>query len=211
MAVVVEHEKRRYEILEKALDVFTEEGYEDATFQKIADRCGITRTTLYLYFKNKREIFVWSIKQMTERVETDLREMMQSEQLSYTERLISVMHSIVDRCVENRRLFNVVLTYLLSAQKTGKDPDSRVKRRTIRLRHLLSAMVIAGRKAGEFRAVNVKQANEMLYGFIESTIFRIAILDRGEAVDVKDAITLAVRSLLADPSSLDTAPADPAV
>ena len=31
MAIVVEHEKRRAEILEKALDVFTEEGYEDAT------------------------------------------------------------------------------------------------------------------------------------------------------------------------------------
>ena len=66
MAIVVEHEKRRFEILEKALDIFVEEGYEDATFQKIADRCGITRTTLYLYFKNKREIFVWSIKQLTE-------------------------------------------------------------------------------------------------------------------------------------------------
>jgi len=46
MAIVVEHEKRRFEILQRALDVFTEEGYEDATFQKIADRCGITRTTL---------------------------------------------------------------------------------------------------------------------------------------------------------------------
>ena len=57
MSIVVEHEKRRWEILEKALDVFMEEGFEDVTFQKIADRCGITRTTLYIYFKNKREIF----------------------------------------------------------------------------------------------------------------------------------------------------------
>jgi len=197
MAIVVEHEKRRHEILEKALDVFTEEGYEDATFQKIADRCGITRTTLYIYFKNKREIFVWSIKQMTERVEGDLREMMDNSGLTHTDRLVIIMHSIIDRCVENRRLFNVVLVYLLQAQKTGKDPDSRVKRRTIRLRHLLSQMVIAGKKAGEFRSVNVRDANEMLYGFIESTIFRIAILDRSDATDVKQAITLAVQSLVA--------------
>ncbi|MBQ2528708.1 MAG: TetR family transcriptional regulator, partial [Treponema sp.] len=42
MAVVVEHEKRKHEILGKALDLFIEEGYEDVTFQKIADRCGIT-------------------------------------------------------------------------------------------------------------------------------------------------------------------------
>ncbi|HNY23048.1 MAG TPA: helix-turn-helix domain-containing protein, partial [Treponemataceae bacterium] len=86
MAIVVEHEKRRYEILEKALDIFIEEGYEDATFQKIADRCGITRTTLYLYFKNKREIFTWSIKQLTDGLEKHLRLMMETDTLSYSER-----------------------------------------------------------------------------------------------------------------------------
>ena len=146
MAIVVEHEKRRFEILEKALDVFIDEGYEDATFQKIADRCGITRTTLYLYFKNKREIFTWSIKQLTDSIEKDLRATMAMEDLTHGRRLESVMHTILDRCAENRRLFNVVLTYLLQAQKTGKDPDPRVKRRTIRLRHLLSQILIAGKK-----------------------------------------------------------------
>ena len=68
MAIIVEHEKRRHEILDKALEVFVDEGYEDATFQKIADKCGITRTTLYIYFKNKKEIFLWSIKQLTEKL-----------------------------------------------------------------------------------------------------------------------------------------------
>ncbi len=194
MAIVVEHEKRRFEILEKALDVFIEEGYEDATFQKIADRCGITRTTLYLYFKNKREIFVWSIKQLTEGIEKHLRLMMESD-MAYSDRMESVMHSIIDRCVENRRLFNVVLTYLLQAQKTGKDPDSRVKRRTIRLRHLISQMLIAGKNAGAFRVPNVKNANELFYGLIESAIFRIAILDHADADDVKSAISLAVRGI----------------
>ena len=35
MAIVVEHEKRKKEILDKALDLFMENGYEDVTFQKI--------------------------------------------------------------------------------------------------------------------------------------------------------------------------------
>ena len=64
MAIVVEHDKRKHEILQKSLDVFVEQGYEDATFQKIADHCGITRTTLYIYFKNKYEIFLGSIKEL---------------------------------------------------------------------------------------------------------------------------------------------------
>lgn len=196
MAIVVEHDKRRYEILEKALDIFVEEGYEDATFQKIADRCGITRTTLYLYFKNKREMFVWSIKQLTDGVEKDLRARMEEKGVSYALRLETVLFTITDRCAENRRLFNVVLTYLLQAQKTGKDPDSRVRRRTIRLRHLLSQLLIAGKDAGEFNISNVKEANELFYGLIESSIFRIAILDHHTVDDSKMAISFAIRSIL---------------
>jgi AcrR family transcriptional regulator len=49
MYMVIAHEKRRREILEHALEVFIDEGFEAATFQKIADRCRITRTTRYLY------------------------------------------------------------------------------------------------------------------------------------------------------------------
>ena len=105
------------------------------------------------------------------------------------------MLTIIDRCTENRRLFNVILTYLLQAQKTGKDPESRVKRRTIRLRHLLSQILIEGKNAGEFRDINVKDANELLYGLIESAIYRIAILDRSDAGDIKSAIILAIRGI----------------
>ena len=75
MAIVVEHDKRKHEILQKSLDVFVEQGYEDATFQKIADHCGITRTTLYIYFKNKHEIFLGSIKELLSELETNLRDM----------------------------------------------------------------------------------------------------------------------------------------
>jgi hypothetical protein len=102
---------------------------------------------------------------------------------------------IIDLCTENRRLFNVVLTYLLQVQKTGKDPDSRVKRRTIRLRHLLSRILIAGKDSGEFKIDNVKAANELFYGLIESAIFRIAILDRKDNEEIKESVTLAVRSI----------------
>src|SRR5574344_2599952 len=98
MAVVVEHEKRRSEILSKALDLFVEEGYEDVTFQKIADRCGITRTTLYIYFKNKREIFLWSIKQLTQGIELELLSLIENQSLSSEECLRTMLNKIVDAC-----------------------------------------------------------------------------------------------------------------
>ena len=195
MAIVVEHDKRKREILDRALDVFVEEGYEDATFQKIADKCGITRTTLYICFKNKREIFLWSIKQLTEGLEKSLVETMKDESLSSVEILKMVTTKIVQKCVENRRLFSVVLIYLLQLQKTGKDPGERVRRRTIRLRHLLSKIVLDGIEKGEFKEVNVKACNEMFYCLIESTVFRLAILDSPSVEELIPSIDLVIEGL----------------
>ena len=120
MAIVVEHDKRKAEILQKALDVFVEEGYEDVTYQKIADRCGITRTTLYIYFKNKREIFLWSIKQLTASMEESLKEIINNTKLTAFDTLWNSISKILDTCQENCKLFNVLLTYLLQLKKICK-------------------------------------------------------------------------------------------
>ena len=195
MAIIVEHEKRKREILERALDVFVAEGYEDATFQKISDRCGITRTTLYIYFKNKREIFMFSIKQLTEGLEQSLLEIMDNPESSSSEILKNVAITILEKCVSNRKLFNVLLSYLLQLQKTGKNPGERVRRRTIRLRHLLSKIIIDGINKGEFKDVNVKACNEMFYSLIESTVFRLAILDSENVEELFPSIELAIEGL----------------
>lgn len=197
MAVVVEHEKRRREILDKALQVFIDEGYEDATFQKISDRCGITRTTLYIYFRNKKEIFLWSIKQLTEKMERDITSIVTDVSLSCSERLEEILSYVISGCSENKSLFSVILTYLLQLAKTGKDPDTKVRRRTIRLRHLLSRVVIEGVQKGEFKKTNIKAADDMLYSFVESCIFRLAVLGKTNMDDMKDVIHLAVFSMKA--------------
>lgn len=192
MAIVVEHDKRKQEILQKSLDVFIEEGYEDATFQKIADRCGITRTTLYIYFKNKHEIFLGSIKELLSEVETNLKEIMADSSLSSETALRKVLSSLTDACESNKKLFSVLLNYLMQLKKSGVDTSERVRRRVIRLRHLLSTIVIKGIQKGEFKEVNVKDVNETLYGLMESAIFRIAVLNQDDVADIKAALNTTV-------------------
>ncbi len=195
MGIVVDHEKRKKAILKKALDVFVDEGYEDATFQKIANKCGITRTTLYIYFKNKREIFLWSIKQLTESLEASIQKIMADSKKTYEQKLFEMLECIVNECVANRELFGVVLAYLFQIKKAGKDPNAKVRRRIVRLRHLLSTILIAGKKSGEFRNINVKATNDMFYSLIESAIFRLAILDQKACEETIASIEIAVAGI----------------
>ena len=195
MSIVVEHDKRKREILERALDVFTDEGYEDTTFRKIAERCGITRTILYLYFKNKREIFSYSIKQFTVGLEGDVREIATRPSLSNPEKLSAILDMVLARCAEEKRLLTVIFGYLDHLRRSGGDPDERVRRRTIRMRHILSSLLIAGIQAGEFRKVPIRAATDLVYSLIEAAIFRIVILGKGEAGTLTESGRLVVEGM----------------
>ena len=193
MSIVVEHEKRRKDILKKALDVFINEGFENATFQKIADRCGITRTTLYIYFKNKKEIFSYSIKLLLANIEEDIKIILADASLSSVEKITNVFHNIFGQLEENSRLLSVILDYLLHISKSNINPEQRISRRTIRLRRIIASMVIEGIKSGEFKPVNIKTAGDFLYSFIEAAVFRLVVLKRNTVGDLRKTATYAIK------------------
>ena len=195
MSIVVEHDKRKHEILQKSLDVFIDEGYEDATFQKIADRCGITRTTLYIYFKNKYDIFLGSIKELLSKLEKQLLTIMKENSDSAENALRNILLTIIDAIENNKKLFNVLLNYLIQIKKSGVDTNERVRRRVVKLRHLLSTVLIKGIQNKEFKEINVKDINELLYSILEASIFRISVLNQNNISDIRNSLNAAVDSI----------------
>jgi AcrR family transcriptional regulator len=195
MAVPVEHDKRRKKILEKSLSVFIEDGFENATFQKIADRCGITRTILYLYFKNKKEIFTYSIKQMLLSVEEKLNMICNDKSLNSIEKITSVLLAISELCEKNSQLLFIVSDYLLHISKSDINPETRVRRRTVKMRHILSSLVIEGVKTGELKKIDIKTTSDFLYTFIEAAVFQLVIFKRRNLDEYKKTIVFAVKQL----------------
>ena len=193
MAVAVEHDKRRKKILEKALTIFMDDGFEDATFQKIADRCGITRTILYLYFKNKKEIFTYSIKQLLLSLEEKINLITSDKSLGSVEKITKVLFAIFKQMEQNRQLLSVILDYLLHLSKSDVDTERRVRRRTLKLRHILLSMLIEGMKTGELKKTNIKLAADYLNSFVETGIYQIVVLRRDKLDDLRETVTFAVK------------------
>jgi len=195
MAIAVEHEKRRKKILERALSVFMEDGFEDATFQKIADRCGITRTILYVYFKNKREIFTYSIKQLLFNVEESINAIRIDNSLGCAEKITNIILVIFKQLEKSRQLLSVILDYLLLLSKSDINPEERVRRRTVKLRRILSSILIEGIRTGELKKVKAKSAHDYLYGFIEAGIYQLVVLKRENLSELKEVVVFAVKQL----------------
>lgn len=56
-------------IIEKALSLFAEKGYQGTSVKNIADAVGIKDSSLYKHFKSKKEIFDTIVQEMSSRME----------------------------------------------------------------------------------------------------------------------------------------------
>ena len=69
-------ERRTLEILEAALEVFSLDGYANASMDKIAERALLTRVGLYKYFPDKPHLATalreWKLEQLASRIQTML-------------------------------------------------------------------------------------------------------------------------------------------
>src|SRR5690242_8186412 len=71
-------EARPEEIVVAALETFAEHGYAAARLDDVARRAGVTKGTIYLYFKNKEDLFQAVVRQTVvtklARAEEEVRE-----------------------------------------------------------------------------------------------------------------------------------------
>ena len=72
-----------------------------------------------------------------------------------------------------------------------------VRRRIVRLRHLLCNILIEGIDKGELGITvsDISTTDEMLYAMIESSIFRLAILNQKDIKEMHAAIDLAIEGI----------------
>jgi AcrR family transcriptional regulator len=174
----LDQNEKKHEILKNAFDVFLEEGFEDTTFQKIADRSQITRTTLYQYFRNKLDIFNYSIQIFMKDVENEIQNACAEAGLDAVQKLTRTIKIILDRIEKNKKLLTVVLDFLINIHNDSEELNYHLRKRTIRFRHIISGLVIDGVQSGDLREIDLTAVNDMFFSLLEAAIFELAVFKR---------------------------------
>ncbi len=197
MSIVVNHDKRQKMILKKSMKLFAQYGYADVTYQKIADQCGIARTTLYKYFQNKRDIFDATVREVTVVLEHRYFEIMNTEELSYEECLRQMMYSIIDKVFEQKVILGVILDYLITLKRSGDEVSRKVRRHTIKVRLLFREILRCGIKRDEFKDLNIRVVNDALYSICEAVIFKVTVVEFGYVTKEKcyDVVDLFIEGI----------------
>jgi AcrR family transcriptional regulator len=63
------HEQARKKIIAAGLEVMSKKGYHSTTLDDIAGYVGVSKTTLYLYFKNKDDLVVEIVKDVHQKIQ----------------------------------------------------------------------------------------------------------------------------------------------
>lgn len=152
-------EARPQQIIEAALEVFGESGLACARLQDIADRAGVSKGTIYLYFPNKEELFREMVRQTC--VAAIITGEKVSEQGSPTERLIAAMRGYWNfvRSPVFSTIYRLVLGELHQFPDLAEFYANEVVARGLKL---LSGIIRSGVETGEFREIDPMVAARML-------------------------------------------------
>ncbi len=180
MPKIIDHEKRKQEILKRAFVIFAQKGYQDTNLSYIADRCGISRPTLYLYFKDKEEIFYYAVKQMTEGMFKDYKDMLGESEQNELDKLKLICSDIIEKSYKKRDFYSSLADFLFQMKRQGKDYSREIDKRTVGLIYLFSILIRRGIKKGEIRNVPAKETAFQLFNLLEAFAFQIAMIEKFE-------------------------------
>lgn len=194
MGIVIDHGLRKRKIIATALKLFAEQGYNGVTYQKIAAKCGIARTTLYKYFRNKREIFsvaIWDVANLMLGCYAEILPL----EVSVEERLYRVVNAVLRLLFEHRVLLTVILDYVLASQRAGHDTRRAITCHTIGLRRILHGLIIEGVRVGELRHVNTRVAVDLIYAQLEAAVLRLTVSQNADFAQLTEQLRETIANL----------------
>ncbi|SCW40925.1 transcriptional regulator, TetR family [Rhizobium mongolense subsp. loessense] len=169
--------RRPAQILDAAFEEFVERGYVATRVEDIADRVGVTKGTIYVYFETKEQLFEAMIRHISVPFEDLLAS---AHELSGTcsERLEGLIAMLYDRIVENRRLRELMRFVIAEGSRFPQVVDRHHEEFIDPLNAYLQSLIDEGVKHGEFRPAPAAFADAVVAPAIAMLIFKLIFNDR---------------------------------
>ncbi len=186
--------KTKAKILDAAMKVFSAYGYAGASIRAIAKAAGISIGGVYLYFRNKEELYLDLIKSRIEEQDHTIKESIASAGSS-TDALNVFLSLHLEFGIKNRELI------LINIREHGFGFGLEIKRKFLRSQiRLLVNILSEGTRDREFRKFNTEEAARIIMATLRGVVHSMVI--EGESiVTEKGLVDLILKGLLRNDSS----------
>lgn len=183
-------DRKRMNILEAAARLFATQPFHKVLLSRVAEEAGVGKGTLYVYFKNKEDLYLSVLFQGFSRVVDRIRDYTEQQDFEPVETMAMVIREIVGFAYQNPHLFEVM--------RSVPCWDSQLRKtwmaKRAQMKELILSVILKGIRTGVFEDSHPELTMRYIPGLVRS-----ALMDGTEAMDrelVCDHITRFVRAAL---------------
>lgn len=166
----VDKEERRQAILEAAVDVFVDEGYQFMSVEDIAQRAGVSKGTVYFYFEDKADILYEAFQWFEDGLHQIVEETRVSEDPP-ARQLEKGLRNILDFTTSNRALVQILIDSWLASRHDPKQTKIDFPAFYRRLLEPIRELVEYGRSTGAFREDLPDHYPAIVIGSVQGMLF----------------------------------------
>jgi AcrR family transcriptional regulator len=195
--------ERPQEILEAAFAEFARNGYATTTLDRIAERAGVTKGTIYVYFQNKEHLFISMVREFTKGAHETVQEMYETHTGSTADLLRAQFAFIYQHIVEDKRRREVVRMLIAEAPRFPELADRYHEEILKPCLDMLRQAIQRGMDRGEIRRSSIADSPQVVIAPIALVDLWMMMFDDRQPLDLKayfDAhLDLVFNGLLAKP------------
>jgi len=182
-------EARRAQMLERALDVFAEQGYYRTSVSDLVKAAGVARGTFYLYFDGKEALFLELLEQLlTEFRGNIVGAETGSDAPPLAEQLARIVANILNTLQQNRSLTRIIFREAVALDEVV---EQRLREFYEELFTYIAATLRLGEAVGFTRAVDTEVVATCILGSLRGVVQRY-VVDRDEPVDAEHMAAIIV-------------------
>jgi AcrR family transcriptional regulator len=193
--------ERPGEILEAAFCEFSRNGYAMTTLDHIAERAGVTKGTIYVYFENKEHLFISMVRELMRAALDTVNDMAERHDGSTVDLLRAQFRYIYEHIVEDRRRREVVRMLIAEASRFPALADRYHEEIHRPCMEQLQRTIQRGINRGDISRSAVTECPLVIIGPIALVDIWMMMFDDRHPLDLKayfDAhVEMVLRSLLA--------------
>ncbi len=195
MPKIVDEEMReatRHHILRVAASEFARLGFDQANINTIAELSGMGKGTIYLYFENKRELFLSMLRSIAQTQLAAIRAALATSG-TLQQQLERLFLAFVDLASEYDDSFNVSMSALYGVNRAFQDEATKLLRNYIAV---IALMLEQSQARGEIHCPDREASALMVISLTESYILSARVLGQTPQEIARQATSVA-RLLLA--------------
>jgi AcrR family transcriptional regulator len=177
--------ERPQEILEAAFTEFSRNGYASTTLDQIAERAGVTKGTIYVYFENKEHLFISMVREITKTTFDTVHGMLESHQGSTADLLRTQFSFMYQHILEDDRRREVVRMLIADAPRFPELTDRYHDEILRPCLEMLRAAIQRGMDSGEFRKSSIINVPQIIIAPIALVDLWTMMFDDRKPLDMK--------------------------